>query len=58
MLTPIPQEWIRKYVDQLLEYAEKFGPGSMRDSCLLRAGHAMDLVKAFREEEERKRVQT
>lgn len=46
---PIPQEWIKKYVDQMLDLAKKLGPGPMQDACLLRADHAMDLVKAFRE---------
>ena len=46
---PIPQEWIKKYVDQLLLYADKAGPDSlMGKAALLRAGHVMDLVKAFR----------
>ena len=45
----IPQEWINKYVDRLLYAAGKLPEGAMRDACLLRAEHAMDLVKAFRE---------
>lgn len=50
MMKPIPQEWIKKYVDQMLEIAGKFPEGSaMRAAAMLRADHAMDLVKAFRE---------
>lgn len=45
---PIPQEWIKRYVDTLLQFAKGFD-GAMRDSSLLRAQHAMDLVAAFRE---------
>ena len=44
----IPQEWIRDYVDKLLLFAEKLD-GKMREATLLRADHAMDLVRAFRE---------
>lgn len=45
----IPEEWVKKYVDQLLEIAGKLGPGPMRDAALLRADYVMDLVKAWRE---------
>lgn len=48
-MEPIPQEWIKEYVDKLLMMAEKFGPGAMQNAALLRADHAMDMVKAFRE---------
>lgn len=44
----IPEEWIKGYVDQWLLIAEKLGPGKMQDAALLRADHAMDLVKAYR----------
>ena len=47
-MTPIPQEWIRDYVDKLVHMANQLS-GSMRDATLLRADHAMDLVEAFRE---------
>ena len=45
----IPEKWMKKYVDQLLEIAAKFPPGRMRDAALLRADHVMDMVKAYRE---------
>jgi hypothetical protein len=49
-LEPISQDWIRRYVDQLLDIAAKLGPeSSMGAACVLRADHAMDLVKAWRE---------
>lgn len=47
---PIPQEWIRSYVDELLKLAKAFDDHSaMHAHALLRAEHAMDLVKAFRD---------
>lgn len=50
VMKPIPQEWIKEYVDSLLEAAKSFGPNSIiRQSALLRADHIMDMVKAFRE---------
>ena len=46
----IPEEWIKNYVDSLLKAAERFGSNSpMGTAALIRADHAMDLVKAFRE---------
>ena len=46
----IPQEWVKKYVDKLIDMAKQFDENSlMRTTCLMRAEHAMDLVKAFRE---------
>jgi hypothetical protein len=45
----IPQDWIKGYVDQLLEIAKKLETGPLKDATLLRAEHAMDLVKAYRE---------
>ena len=51
---PIPQEWIRDYVDTLLAAAKHIGPNTvMGKATLERAEHAMDLVKAFRESLER-----
>jgi len=44
----IPEEWIKSYVDKLLHLAGVLAPGTMRDACLLRADHAMDMVKAWR----------
>lgn len=52
MAKDIPQEWIKKYVDQLLEIAKQLPPGGLRDATLLRADYTMDLVKAFRESKE------
>lgn len=53
-MTPISQEWIKNYVDQLLAYAEKLPEGNtMRVAAMMRADHAMDLVKAWREKESR-----
>lgn len=49
LMEPIPQEWIKRYVGQWLEIAGKMEPGKMQDAALLRADHAMELVKAFRE---------
>lgn len=48
-LTPIPQEWIRDYIDQLLKVAGMYPDGLMKAAVALRAEHAMDLVKAFRD---------
>lgn len=46
----IPEKWIKNYVEQLLKMAEKLGPeSSMGKAMMLRADHAMDLVKAYRE---------
>lgn len=49
---PIDQEWVKQYVDALLNFAGKAGPGPMQSAALLRADHAMDLVKAWRERNE------
>lgn len=46
----IPEEWIKRYVGTLLEAAGKLQPGAFRDAVILRADHAMDLVKAWRED--------
>lgn len=46
----ISLEWIKKYVDELLEIAKKFEEGSaMRASATLRASFVMDMVDAWRE---------
>lgn len=45
--TPIPQEWIKGYVDKLLLMAKELD-GVMQASCALRAEHVMDMVEAFR----------
>lgn len=46
---PIDQDWCKTYVDTLLACAERMPMGAMRDAALLRADHAMDLVRAWRE---------
>lgn len=49
-MSAIPEEWIKKYVDDLLAFAAQLDERtSMRAACLLRADHVMDLVKAYRE---------
>ena len=46
----IPLDWIKGYVDTLLALAAKFDEVSaMRNAVMLRADHAMDLVKAWKE---------
>ncbi len=45
--TPIDQEWIRQYVDQLLAVAGTLPEGAMRDALMKRAEHALDLVEAW-----------
>jgi hypothetical protein len=53
-MKPIPQEWIKEYVDSLLQAAAKFDEYStMRAAALMRADHVMDLVKAWREHVDR-----
>lgn len=45
----IPLTWIKHYVDALLDSAEKFDVGSpMRNACMLRADHALDLVDTWK----------
>lgn len=47
----IPQEWIRDYVNKLLDIARTLPNGSTMQSAIMdRAEKAMDLVKAFRED--------
>lgn len=46
----IPQEWIKKYIDELLEATKHFGPDTpMGQACMLRAEHIMDMVKAYKD---------
>ena len=46
----IPQVWVKEYIDQMLVIAEKFLEGGvMQQAAMLRADHAMDLVKSWRE---------
>jgi hypothetical protein len=46
-LKPIPQEWIKNYVNQLIDVAASLPEGKLRDATILRADHAMDLIEAF-----------
>lgn len=45
---PIPQEWIKEYIDQLIKGAKEIPEGPFRTAILNRVAHAMDLVEAFR----------
>ena len=45
----IPDAWIKHYVDLLLNASGKLEPGLFRDAILLRAEHAIELVRAYRE---------
>ena len=48
---PIPQEWIREYVDKLIETSAYFDESSpMRRAATDRADAVMDMVKEFRRE--------
>ena len=46
-MTPIPQEWIRDYVDKLIEVARTFDNGPMRQAAADRANYIMDMVRQF-----------
>jgi hypothetical protein len=49
-MKPIPQEWIRDYVDKMLSLAATLPENSlMREAAALRAEHIMDMVKAWQE---------
>lgn len=49
-MSPIDQQWVKKYVDSLLEAAKSFGPESvMGQGAMVRADAVMDLVTAWRE---------
>lgn len=43
----IPIDWIRNYVNQLLDIAGKLPQGPLRNATVLRADHAMDLLQSF-----------
>jgi hypothetical protein len=52
-MKPIPQEWIRDYVDKMLLLAARLPEGSpMRAAAALRAEHIMDMVQAWQERAE------
>lgn len=46
---PIDPEWVKRYVDQLLEAAQKLPDGSFRDAILHRADAILDLVQAWKQ---------
>jgi hypothetical protein len=47
---PIPQEFIIRYVDQLIKLAESLPNGSpFRDAIILRADNVLDIIKAWQE---------
>lgn len=49
-MEPIPQKWVQEYASKLLSLTEKLSVGDpMRVMATLRAEHAMDLLKAWRE---------
>ncbi len=50
-MAAIPEEWIKRYVDKLLDFAKSAGPSTlMGTAAMMRADHAMDLVRAWREQ--------
>jgi hypothetical protein len=50
MMKPIPQEWIKNYVDQLISVAKELPAyGAMQSSMMLRADAIMDMVIAYKE---------
>ncbi len=54
-MKPIPQEWIKNYVDQLIGVAKELPEnGLMRSSLILRADAVMDMVEAFKGSLDRK----
>ena len=48
----ISEAWIKQYIDQLIEVAVTLPEGPLKESCLLRVDHAMDLVVAWRQSRE------
>lgn len=47
-MNAIPEDWIKDYVDTLIQAAQRLEPGGFRDAILSRADHALDLVTAWR----------
>jgi hypothetical protein len=46
----IALSWIKEYIDALIAGAARFPEGSkMHDAILIRADHAMDMVKSWKE---------
>jgi len=54
-MTPIPQEFIKEYVDELISAAKLFGDSRMGNAAMIRADAIMDMVKAFRDKKEPQR---
>ena len=51
MIKSIPDEWVRRYIDSLLEAAKLYPPESvMHESILLRAATILDMVQAWRDD--------
>jgi len=49
-MKPIPQEWIKNYVEQLISVAKELPAyGAMQSSMMLRADAIMDMVIAYKE---------
>ena len=42
-------EWLRHYIDVLVEYTQSLPEGKFRDAIALRAEHALDLAQAWNE---------
>lgn len=45
----IPMEFIKAYVDSLIEFANKLRGSTNVEATMLRADHIMELVKAWQE---------
>lgn len=55
-MKPVPQEWIKEYIDKLLGVAKQLPhTDKMHHAILLRVDHIIDLVKAWREHEKKER---
>lgn len=48
-MNAIPEEWIKRYIDQLLAAAKVLPEGGFKTSILLRAEHAMDMIGMWQE---------
>lgn len=50
----IPEQWIKQYVEELIEVAKSFDKHSkMRESALVRADAVMDMVTAYRNKDKK-----
>lgn len=52
--SPIDQQWIQRYCDELLKVAPQIPEGAFRDAILRRAECVMDLVDAWQTRKELK----